>query len=149
MPNFNTILEHPYFTHDFIIIYSFLTELALKTETERRTFFTELLTKLKAFPEEIVARQLGELLLSRLVLLDETACKHFLPYVFKPRTEEIEENSPLFSVDIFKQNIVPKLLHIYRVRDAQIRLLLLNHFKSYVNYFTKEQLQNHILPEVI
>lgn len=81
------------------------------------------------------------------MLLDETACKQFLPYVLKPRIED-GDDAPIFSVDTFKQNIVPKLLHIFRVRDAQIRLLLLNHFKNYVSYFTKEQLQNHILPEV-
>lgn len=85
LPKFSTILEHPFFTHDFIVIYSFLTELALKSETERQSFFTELATKLKTFPEEIVARQLGELLLSRLVLLDSTACKHLLPFIFKPK----------------------------------------------------------------
>lgn len=85
LPKIDTILDHPFFTHDFIIIYSFLTELALKTESERQIFFTDLVSRLKAFPEEIVARQLGELLLSRLVLLDNTACKHLLPYVLKPK----------------------------------------------------------------
>lgn len=57
-----------------------------------------------------------------------------------------EEN--IFSELSFKQIIVPKLLHIFRVRDAQIRLLLLSHFKRFISYFTNEQLQNHILPEV-
>lgn len=43
---------------------------------------------LKAFPEDVVAEQLGRSLLSRIVLLDQTAQVKFLPYVLKPRGKE-------------------------------------------------------------
>lgn len=146
-PSFSSVLKHEFFTHNFIVIYSFLTELPLKMDAEREEFFTTLCSKLRTFPEEIVARQLGELLLSRLVLLDRTAQNLLLPFIFVPKS--VENEGHIFSETTFKQIIVPKLLHIFRVRDAQIRLLLLSHFRSFVGYFTKEQLQNHILPEVI
>lgn len=43
--------------------------------------------KLQSFPEKIVVEQLGKLLLSRLVLLDQTAQTKLLPYILKPKSE--------------------------------------------------------------
>lgn len=54
----------------------------------------------------------------------------------------------LFSQNIFKKYLIPKLLDIFCVRDAQIRQLLLNHFIHYMNCFTYDELQSQILPEV-
>lgn len=54
----------------------------------------------------------------------------------------------MFSCENFQTFLVPKLLEIFCVRDAQIRLLLLQHFANFAKCFTKEQLQMHILPEV-
>lgn len=54
----------------------------------------------------------------------------------------------LFSHDIFKQYVMPKLLEIFRVRDAEVRKLLLNYFAHYFECFSKEQLQSEVLPEV-
>lgn len=47
--------------------------------------YRNLSVKLDSFPEEIVASQLGSLLLSRIVLLDPTAQNFLLPQVFNPR----------------------------------------------------------------
>lgn len=84
-PSFATILKHEFFTHNFIVIYSFLTELPLKSESVKEEFFSTVAAKLRTFPEEIVARQLGELLLSRLVLLDYTAQNLLLPFILVPK----------------------------------------------------------------
>lgn len=54
----------------------------------------------------------------------------------------------LFSQEIFKQYMIPKLLEIIRVRDAEVRKLLLNYFPHYFECFPKEQLQTQVLPEV-
>lgn len=37
---------------------------------------------------------------------------------------------------------------MFCIRDAQIRLLLLDHFVHYMHCFNKDDLQLHILPEV-
>lgn len=37
------------------------------------------------FPENIIAEQLGRLLLSRMVLLDTTAQEQLLPFILKPK----------------------------------------------------------------
>ena len=54
----------------------------------------------------------------------------------------------LFSEEIFRRYIAPKLLEIFCVRDTQIRLLLLEHFAHYMRCFTNEELKMEILPEV-
>ena len=64
---------------DYLGIVDFLTALPLKSRDERRHFFGGLTRRLFSVPEEIVAIQLAPLLLSRLVLLDDTAKERFLP----------------------------------------------------------------------
>jgi hypothetical protein len=59
-----------------------------------------------------------------------------------------DENTSLFSTAVLQKYIAPKLLKMFSVRDSQIRLLLLRHFKSSHVAFTREQLQTVILHEV-
>uniref|UniRef100_A0A0C9PIX5 Scyl3 protein n=1 Tax=Fopius arisanus TaxID=64838 RepID=A0A0C9PIX5_9HYME len=145
-PSLNSLLRHPFFTHDFINIHAFLMELPLKTEPEKEHFFSNLVPQLQSFPEKIVAEQLGRLLLSRLVLLDPTAQCKLLPYVLKPKTEE---EPGLFSVSTFKSYLVPQLLQMFCVRDTSVRLLLLSHLNSYIYAFQMDELKRQILPELL
>lgn len=84
-PRLNDVINHAFFNHEFVNIYSFLNDLPLKTETEKNQFFSNLIEKLQLFPEEIVAEKLGGLLLSRMVLLDSTARKVVLPILLRPK----------------------------------------------------------------
>ena len=72
MREFRLILQ------DYLGIVDFLTALPLKSRDERRTFFGGLTRRLFSVPEETVAIQLAPLLLSRLVLLDDTAKGPFI-----------------------------------------------------------------------
>lgn len=111
---------------------------------------SNLVHQLKAFPEKIVAEQLGRLLLSRMVLLDPTAQLKLLPFVLKPKTEDDDiENSGLFVVSTFKNYLVPKLLQMFCVRDTSIRLLLLSHLNSFIYAFQIDELKSQILPELL
>ncbi|KAL2713553.1 protein-associating with the carboxyl-terminal domain of ezrin isoform X1 [Vespula squamosa] len=143
------VLQHPFFTHDFIKIHGFLEELPLKTNEEKEVFFTNLVNDLKAFPEDVVAEQLGRSLLSRIVLLDQTAQVKFLPYVLKPRDENDDIENSVFSTPVFKTYLIPRLLQIFCIRDVSIRLLLLLHFKSFVHTFQTDELKSQILPELL
>lgn len=144
----SSVLVHPFFTHEFIRIHSFLMELPLKNEAEKQDFFSNLVIQLNKFPEKIVAEQLGGLLLSRMVLLDSTAQSKLLPFVLTPK-EENTESDYLFSLSTFKKYLVPKLLQMFCVHDAQIRLLLLSHFNSFVDAFQLDDLKLHVLPELL
>lgn len=143
----NSFLQHKFFNHEFISIHNFLTELALKTESERQIFFRELCVKLSGFNENIVASQLGSLLLSRIVLLDSTAQQCFLPHLLTPRSDNAKDC--LFSEKTFRRHIAPKLLSIFYVRDIQVRLTLLKYFRAYCSIFTTPELHSHVLPELL
>lgn len=84
-PKLGTLLEHPFFNHDFILVHSFLTELPLKIDEEKTEFFSGIAARLKSFDETSVASQLGGLLLSRMVLLNTVAQNNLLPLVLCPR----------------------------------------------------------------
>ncbi|EEZ97411.1 protein-associating with the carboxyl-terminal domain of ezrin [Tribolium castaneum] len=148
-PKLSSLLDHEFFNHEFIVIHSFLAELPLKSDEEKMQFFHSLAERLKAFPEVIVAKQLGNLLLSRLVLLNKTAQEELLPFILRLRVESEDNTGNIFTEDVFRKFLTPKLLEIFGVRDAQIRLLLLNNFKHFVHTFTKEELQSCILPELL
>lgn len=149
-PKLSQLLDQPIFNHRFVIIHDFLSELPLKSDEEKTSFFRGLVDQLREFPQILLASQLSVLLLSRLVLLDKTAQEHVLPVVLQPHNEcRPLSNPPLFCMDTFKQYIVPRLMHMFSVRDAQIRLLLLDHFEQYCIAFSKEQLRTKILPELL
>ncbi|XP_006611947.1 uncharacterized protein LOC102672145 isoform X3 [Apis dorsata] len=143
------ILQHPFFTHDFMKIYAFLDELPLKNSQEKEIFFRTLIKKLKIFPENIIAEQLGRLLLSRMVLLDITAQEQLLPFILKPKDGNDKTGSNLFSISTFKVYLVPKLLQMFCIRDVSIRLVLLSHFNSFVYTFQDDELKSQILPELL
>ncbi|RZB58829.1 protein-associating with the carboxyl-terminal domain of ezrin [Asbolus verrucosus] len=148
-PKLSSLLEHEFFNHEFIVIHSFLIELPLKSDEEKAQFFHNLVDRLKAFNEVTIANQFGNLLLSRLVLLNKTAQEELLPYILCPKEGPEDCTGNIFTEDTFRKYLVPKLLEIFCVRDAQIRLLLLNHFKHFMQTFTKEELQSCILPELL
>lgn len=145
-PSLKNLLEHEFFKQKFINIHSYLIELPLKSEQEKTEFFTTLKQELETFDENVIACQLGDLLVSRMVLINETARKHFLPFLLVPRKEN---SDALFSEDTFRQHISPKLLKIFSVRDAQIRLTLLEYLPHFFNCFSKHDLQMYILPELL
>lgn len=150
-PPLNTLLNITFFTHEFINIHNFLTELTLKTDNEKQDFFRDLSHKLSMFDEEVVASQLSALLLSRMVLLDTTAQQHLLPLLFAPRSDPDDDvcSGRLFGEKTFKTHLVPKLLPMFCVRDAHVRLILLTHFASFCSTFSSTHLKTHILPELL
>lgn len=149
-PPLAPLLEHLFFDHQFLHIYSFLVELPLKNDAERQQFFRTLPSHLSNFPEEVVATQLVGLMLSRMVLLDNTAQEHLLPALLQPRMDvEDPSGSGIFTAGIFKQHVVPRLLQMLCVRDAQIRLLLLSHFHKFLPSFSADQLRLSVLPELL
>ncbi|XP_049286800.1 protein-associating with the carboxyl-terminal domain of ezrin [Anopheles funestus] len=146
-PNLSAVLLHPIFNHDFILIHSFLTELPLKGNQAKQEFFISLADRLRSFDPETVAEQMCSLLLSRIVLLDTTAQLCVTPYVLRPKSDDLSPG--LFTPKIFSAYILPKVKQVFCVQDAQIRLILLEYFPAYVEFFTKEDLQDHILPQLL
>ncbi|XP_030555319.1 protein-associating with the carboxyl-terminal domain of ezrin [Drosophila novamexicana] len=145
-PKLSAVLLHPYFNHEFVLIHSFLFELPLKSVQERQQFFSNLIERLRCFDEQVVASQLASDLLSRMVLLDPTAQHCVTPYVLRTKTEN--GTTALFAPQTYLQYLLPHILKMFRLRDAQIRLILLDYFMEYVRLLSDEQLQSEILPHL-
>lgn len=146
-PKLEAVLLHPYFNHDFIQIHSYLVELPLKTSESKQEFFSTLADQLRGFNETVVAAQLSHLLVSQLVLLDSTAKHCLIPHLLRPRTEETPLS--LFTVETFEKFLIPRLKIQFCIKDAQIRIALLEFFPAYVELFNKEDLRNEILPQLL
>lgn len=122
-------------------------------------------------PEIVVGSKMANALLSRLVVLNPSAQQHLLPHLLVPRTGVIsfgsneayinmidnrarffyvytDASEGLFDVSSYRQFILPVVSRIFGVRDAQVRLVLLHYFSSYVHLMDRDQLVEHILPEV-
>lgn len=151
-PALSAILLHSYFSQDFVQIHSFLTELPLKSPHEKQTFFTGLVDRLRTFDEIIVATELIDMILSRIVVLDETAKHCVIPFILKPRTpdDSLTAPSPLFSVETFTNYVAPKIQQLFLVRDIPIRLTLLEYFADFMHHFaSNEILSENILPQLL
>lgn len=145
-PKLSAVLLHPYFNHEFVLIHSFLFELPLKSNHEKQDFFTALIDRLRYFEEEVVGAQFAGDLLSRMVLLDPTAQLCVTPYVLRTKTDH---SSALFTGSTYSKHLMPHILKMFRLRDAQIRLILLEYFMEFVRLLTKEELEEHILPHLV
>lgn len=145
-PRLSAVLLHPYFNHEFVLIHSFLFELPLKSVQERQHFFSSLIERLRSFDEQVVASQLASDLLSRMVLLDPTAQHCVTPFVLRTKTEN--GTTALFSPQTYVEYLLPHVLKMFRLRDAQIRLILLDYFMEYVRLLSDEQLLSEILPHL-
>lgn len=151
-PALSAILLHSYFSQDFVLIHSFLSELPLKVPHEKQTFFTGLVDRLRTFDEVIVATELIDLILSRIVVLDETAKHCVIPFILKPRTpdDSLTAPKPLFSIETFTKYVTPKIQQLFLVRDIPIRLTLLEYFAEFMHHFeSNEILSENILPQLL
>ncbi|XP_036321930.1 protein-associating with the carboxyl-terminal domain of ezrin isoform X1 [Rhagoletis pomonella] len=142
-PRLSAVLLHPYFNHEFVLIHSFLFELPLKCLQEKQDFFTGLIDRLRYFHEEVVGAQLAADLLSRMVLLDPTAQLCVTPYVLKTK---IDHSAALFSNPTYVRYVMPHIKKMFRLRDAQIRLILLEYFMEFVRLLSKDEIMECILP---
>ncbi|ALC40400.1 CG1344 [Drosophila busckii] len=145
-PKLSAVLLHPYFNHEFVLIHSFLFELPLKSVQERQQFFSSLIERLRCFDEQVVASQLASDLLSRMVLLDPTAQQCVTPFVLRTKTDQ--GATAIFSPQTYVEYVLPHILKMFRLRDAQMRLILLDYFMEYVRLLSDEQLQREILPHL-
>ncbi|XP_074654201.1 uncharacterized protein LOC141908196 isoform X2 [Tubulanus polymorphus] len=153
-PKLSTLLDDALFRNDFIEIMCFLKNITVKSDDEKEAFFSHIVEKLLRLPMQLVASRLVTPLLSRFVLLDAAANCHLVRHLLTPRIKGSkatypEGTTPLLSEKLFKAHVIPELFKIFHVRDAHIRLVLLEHFPLYVAMFDKDTLTDVILPQVL
>ena len=61
---------------------------------------------------------------------------------------ESSSQQGIFDVANYRLYVLPVVSRIFAVRDASIRLILLQYFSHYVGLIDKDHLAQHLLPEV-
>jgi len=154
-PSLSNLLDHDYFrAQSYLIIVEFLSQMALKSQAEKDDFFISLTPRLKLLPEKVIASQLTSMLLSRLVLLEDSANSELIPSLLTPGPasespgpyDPNKKVNPILSEELHREFVIPQLTKIFGVRDMQIRMVLLRHFSVYYKAFSTTDLEFQILP---
>ncbi|CAG0884338.1 unnamed protein product [Cyprideis torosa] len=159
VPSARQLLSHPVFNHPFVETLNFLHQLPLKTEEETDNFFRSLIVRLSDVPESVIAVLLSESLLSRLVLLNDTARREFLPSFLSPKANQLPANSegvtsdenvrPVLSTPLFLSHVLPRVQRILGIRDKPIRLAILENLHRFMSVVPRDLLRNDFLPHVL
>ncbi|EDV27445.1 uncharacterized protein TRIADDRAFT_53149 [Trichoplax adhaerens] len=48
-----------------------------------------------------------------------------------------------------REEVIPIIVKLFKVRHKHVRLLILDRFNTYINYFNKQQLQKEVLPKIL
>ncbi|XP_059150941.1 protein-associating with the carboxyl-terminal domain of ezrin-like [Physella acuta] len=151
-PKVSDLLEASSFRSELINIINFLKHITVKTETETKEFFSNLMPRLRKLPETVIARRLVVPLLARFVLLNQWAEELVLPHLLMPkgnselRTSSIEG---LIDETLYRTYVINHLFNIFHVHDSHIRLILLKHFSHYVHLFSRTQLEEDIFIQIL
>ncbi|CAI9716038.1 protein-associating with the carboxyl-terminal domain of ezrin-like [Octopus vulgaris] len=147
------------YENHFLEVKLFLKNITLKSSEEKTDFFSQVVSMLQEYSEELVGSQLIHLLLSRFVVLNKDAEEFLLPSLLIPQQAQNNDSSekssstpcslPIFSKPVFKKYVIPELVNIFKVREVHIRLLLLKYFRYYVELFEKEEIEEVIFPQLL
>ncbi|MFH4978104.1 hypothetical protein AB6A40_004813 [Gnathostoma spinigerum] len=146
----SSFLENPAFSNDVTSIDNVLRTIHSQSDSEKDRFFSDLVDRLRLIPQEIVANQLVPVLLSRYVLLERRSHHFLLPTLLRPLSRRDESDSciGILNPQLYRMHIIPQILKILRVHEVSVRLNILAHFGTFVQYLSINELENVVLKEL-
>lgn len=146
-PTAVSLLKLHFLRTELFEIIDFLKNVTMKSEKDKKDFFSTIVPRLDKLPQVVIARRLVIPLLARFVLLDESADYGVIPHLLTPKTGKSPHG--LLNEDLFRQYVIPQLYNIFHVHDCHIRLILLQHFSRYVHLFSQQQLEDDIFLQIL
>ena len=123
---------------------AFLATLPIQSNASKLSFFRELPGYIEDASQSVLDRHvLGSILAAPMFL--EPEAEALLRPILTPRTPV----SGTFPMTIFESRVVPFLLSSFALRHVQQRIVLLHLFDCYAEAFSRAQLQQSIIPELI
>jgi len=153
IPSSSSILNQDYFQQDFCKIFIFLKEFPVQSQTDKLDFFKTATYKLKNISPLFVAKCLLPSLLSRYIMMEDTAKKYLTSNLLIPKPDDHQsapaDIDPILPVSLFQSYVVPQLKTLFMVPDTNIRLYLLHLLPHFVSYIDHEQLEQVFLPYIL
>ncbi|RUS85921.1 hypothetical protein EGW08_006324 [Elysia chlorotica] len=146
-PTAASLLKLQFLRSDLFEIIEFLKNVTMKSDADKKDFFSTIVPRLEKLPQPVIARRLVIPLLARFVLLDESANGGVIPRLLTPKTGIAPHG--LLCEGLFQQYVIPQLYNIFHVHDCHIRLVLLQHFSQYARLFTRPQLDDDIFLQIL
>ncbi|VDM39232.1 unnamed protein product [Toxocara canis] len=138
------------FKNNLSMVVEFLQTIHLSTQEQKTHFFKNAINWLRGMPLTVIGRRLVPLLLSRYVLLEKEAHSVLLPFILRPSDlDNGEQIRGLLPLSEYRRWVIPELIKIFHVHETSVRLALHAHFPIYVQFFTRTQLENIVLPELV
>ncbi|CAK8697905.1 unnamed protein product [Clavelina lepadiformis] len=152
-PQIREILSMSIFKSNYISIIHFLQSVTLKSTEEKVTFFKSLISNIEAnnIFAEVVGRRIVPLLLTPIVIAEQSAVEHVINTILNPAIES--STSPvkegLLPESVFARYVIPKIVELFHSRVLHVRLVLIEKFPKYVHLFESSVLKDIVLPEVL
>ncbi|XP_065068121.1 uncharacterized protein LOC135693528 isoform X2 [Rhopilema esculentum] len=145
------LLAESVFRNSYLEITNFLNSVTMKTDMEKKDFFSGLADKLRNLNPETVAKKLLPKLMSKMMLAEPNAEKLFIPHLltFKAKDSANRNFAPIFPETIFKKYCIPLVLKLFRSKQTHVRLVLLKYLSLFVEGVEKDDLESEILPLVL
>ncbi|KAI1285423.1 Protein-associating with the carboxyl-terminal domain of ezrin [Halotydeus destructor] len=127
-----------------------LVAFASLSEADKSVFLDDLIPNLRKLPEELLATSVIPMLMtSRIIMLHPEAKAKIHPYILVPdKVQDGSVQAPLVSVASFESHIVPVILKLFCVKNAPLRLVLLEYLSDYAHLISEDVVLSTLLPQI-
>ncbi|KAJ3412366.1 Protein-associating with the carboxyl-terminal domain of ezrin [Chytridiales sp. JEL 0842] len=163
-PSAEDLIASPFFSHNPLIFVSetFLREIRTLSNDQKEDGFRKLVDAMRTLPSSTVITYILPKVLSK-DLFVEPGVEAFFQDLFMNRSNEEEvvdlqqihqtttKSTTLLPKDTYSQYVVPFMMEMIKLRDFDIRVVMLTLFESYAPIMAKndpEYFQNTLVPEI-